>query len=140
MTRQRPCETIMVVNDDRSFIDIVGDALRAEGLAVLLVPGIPQALAALRSGFRPDALLLDVLPQAPVGELLEVVWSTPELRTVAVIATERHADHLAELSRGTPAAPLPRRADARGLAELLDEVCTRRAETASRGAARRAFP
>jgi CheY-like chemotaxis protein len=120
----------MVVNDDRSFIDIVGDALRAEGLAVLLVPGIPQALTALRSGFRPDALLLDVLPHQEVDELLEVVWNTPALRTIAVITTERHADRLAELSRGIPAVPLPPRADPHALAELLDDVCMRRVETA----------
>jgi hypothetical protein len=37
----------MLVNDDKSFIDIVGDSLRAEGIAVLLVPGVPQAIRAL---------------------------------------------------------------------------------------------
>ena len=123
--RDRPCKAVMLVNDDPSFIDVVGDALRAEGLAVLLVSGVTQAVAALVTGFRPDAVLLDVARQSEAWELLHVLRGTATLGHVPVCAASRDDQQVVEVLDDGHVRPLASPADAPELALILDEMCAR---------------
>ena len=124
--RDGPCKTVMLVNDDRSFIDIVRDALRAEGLAVLLVPGVSQAIAALVTGFTPDAVLLDVARLSDVWDLLHVVRGTATLAHVPVCASSRDDEQVVEIMDDGCFQPLATPADAHELSLILDDICARR--------------
>ena len=123
--RSRPCETVMLVNDDPSFVDVVGDALRAQGLAVLLVPGVRQAIAALGSGFQPDAVLLDVELERDVRELVRAVRTTPRLSEVALIAVSREDQQMVQLTEDGGFHSFTAPTDARALSVALDEICGR---------------
>ena len=130
--RAGPCKTVMVVNDDRAFIEVVGDALRMEGLAVLLVPGVPDAVRALRTGFRPDAVLVDAFRgAAQVHVLVGELEATPRLRSVPVIMRSRRVERLAQIAPRSHKQLLALPRDARAMAELLDSVCDARSDDAS---------
>jgi len=130
--RERTCETIMIVNDNPSFIDIVGDALRAEGLAVLLVPGIPQAIRAVLTGFRPNAVLLDVQESAEIRDLLRVLRHDLALCEVPVILASRRRERLVQIAPGERAHVHAVPADAQELSQLLDRACRLAVSTSDR--------
>jgi CheY-like chemotaxis protein len=114
----------MLVNDDPSFIDIVGDALRAEGLAVLLVPGVAQGIRALQAGFRPDAVLVGVRrSQASVGELLRTMERDPGTRAVPVVEASTGSESLLQIAPRGCRQRFATPPDPRALAELLDQLC-----------------
>jgi CheY-like chemotaxis protein len=122
----------MVVNDDRAFIEVVGDALRVEGLAVLLVPGVHDAVRALRTGFRPDAVLVDAFRgAAQVHVLVGELQATPQLRSVPVIMRSRRAERLAQIAPPSRKQLLGLPKDARAMAALLDSVCDAPTDDAS---------
>jgi CheY-like chemotaxis protein len=130
--RAGPCKTVMVVNDDRAFIDVVGDALRVEGLAVLLVPGVHDAIRALRTGFRPDAVLVDLFRgAAEVHVLVGELQATPPLASTPVIMRSRRAERLAQIAPRSRKQLLALPRDGRAMAELLDSVCDAPSEDAS---------
>ena len=118
----------MLVNDDPSFIDVIGDSLRAQGMAVLLVPGVPQAVTALGTGFHPDAILLDLLRRGEVRDLLRAVGRDPALRGVPVIATAREREQMVQIAPSVEAGPLATPNDAREFAQLLQQLCAHEKE------------
>jgi DNA-binding NtrC family response regulator len=122
---QRRCETVMIVNDDRSFIDIVGDTLRAEGLAVLLVPGVRQAIQAIQTGFRADAILLDLVEQEPIRDLLDTLRADRELCTVPVIARSRRSERLLQIAPGYDVHRLDVPSDPEALVALIERASAR---------------
>ncbi len=63
------CERVLVIDDDPEFLSSVGDCLEAEGVEVVLANDGDAAFQALAAGFRPDAILLDVvLGEGPPAE------------------------------------------------------------------------
>jgi DNA-binding response OmpR family regulator len=132
MMRERACETVMLVNDDRSFVDVTGDALRMEGLAVLLVPGVQQAIAAVLAGFRPDAVLLDLSPRTDMGKFRDALSAIPGLDHVPVLRVERDSREIVAIPSGGDAQPVATPTDARELALTLDALCRAHGSSARR--------
>jgi len=116
------CESIIIVNDDPSFVDVVGDALRAQGLAVLLVPGVVHAIRAMQTGFRADAILVDVLEHEAIGGLLDALRVDPQLRATPVIARSRRTERLVQLAPGRHFHSIAMPADAAALVELIERA------------------
>jgi len=124
MNVRRRCETVLLVNEDREFIDVAGDALRAQGLAVLLVPGFDRALAAMRSGFSPDAILVDLTTGAArFGKFLQVLFEEPAWRAVPVLGVSEATNAIFQISPRHQCRKLPFPSDASRMSELLEFVC-----------------
>lgn len=124
--RNGACATVMLVNDDTSFVDVAGDALRVEGLAVLLVPGASQAITAISTGFWPDAVMVDVEDDADVDRVLRAVRGTPALRDIPVCIVSRDDEKLVEMLDDGLRRSHELPADAHELAFLLDTLCSAR--------------
>ena len=54
-------KTALIVDDDRSIVDGLGEYLGADGYAVIGATNASEALALLDSGLRPDVIVLDLL-------------------------------------------------------------------------------
>lgn len=52
---------VLLVEDDAAIVTSLGDALRDEGLEVEVAENGREALEILRSGFRPFAIILDLM-------------------------------------------------------------------------------
>ena len=89
--RAHRCDRVLLVNEDRTRIDLTGDALRAERLTVLLVPGFKQGVAALRSGFKPNVILVDLVASvrhmSRVTGFLQLLSDDPAWRDLPVLGT-----------------------------------------------------
>ena len=58
---------VLFVEDDSGLTGAVGRHLRARGHDVRVAASVPEALAMLVSGFRPDIVLLDINLPGPSG-------------------------------------------------------------------------
>lgn len=78
--------TVLVVDDDPDFVEIVTRILSTEGYAVQSAPGGGEALRAMRTQ-RPDLVLLDVMMAEPLEGVAvsREMASNPELKDVPVI-------------------------------------------------------
>lgn len=54
-------KTALIVDDDRSIVDGLGEYLGDDGYAVIGATNASEALALLDSGLRPDVIVLDLL-------------------------------------------------------------------------------
>jgi len=54
-------KTALIVDDDRSIVDGLGEYLGDDGYAVVGATNASEALALLDSGLRPDVIVLDLL-------------------------------------------------------------------------------
>ncbi len=123
MTTRRRCETVLLVNEDRDCVDVTGDALRAQGLFVLLAPGIERALAAMRSGFAPDAILLDVTAGGrEVSAFVRAVAEETALSAVPVLCVSEGSRAMLQVSPLHLRRELPVPSSATELAELLEAL------------------
>ncbi|MDP2704929.1 MAG: response regulator [Patescibacteria group bacterium] len=65
---------ILIVDDDKFLLNMYSMKFGKNGFDVSTAPGGTEALAQLRSGFNPDALLLDIImPTIDGKELLRTV-------------------------------------------------------------------
>jgi two-component system sensor histidine kinase/response regulator len=77
--------TVLVVEDDRTLLEGLGEALGAAGYVALLAEDAAAALAALETA-RPDVIVSDiVMPKMDGYALLAAVRQRPELGTVPFI-------------------------------------------------------
>jgi len=73
---EEPRPTLLLVDDDRSFCAVLGDALRTRGLDVCIAHDVPQGLAAAR-GDPPEYAVVDLKMPGPSG--LELVRALKQL-------------------------------------------------------------
>jgi CheY-like chemotaxis protein len=76
-----PRPRVLVVDDERTFVDLVATFLEDEGFAVERAYDGGQALALLQTDNPPDLVLTDVMmPKLSGPELLQLAWRrhTPE--------------------------------------------------------------
>lgn len=121
-----PCAAVLLVNEDRSFVDVAGDALRAQGMAVLLVPGFGEALGALRCGFRPDVILVDAARGVErLRDFLRALLDEPAWRKLPVLEAPDPWDSppcLVQIAPGDRPRRYPAPSGPREMRELLAAV------------------
>ena len=77
--------SVLIVDDDREYRDVLADVLQAEGCAVFTAENGERALEVLEK-LRPDLLLVDLLMPVMSGwELCEVLESTPRLADIPLV-------------------------------------------------------
>jgi CheY-like chemotaxis protein len=82
-TRRR---TVLVVDDDEMVRESLALALELEGYATVRACDGIDALLALRTGARPDVILLDLeMPLMPGWEFRERQLADPDLATIPVV-------------------------------------------------------
>jgi CheY-like chemotaxis protein len=86
---------IYVVEDDQDVSEAIRETLQGAGFRVTQAPDAVKALARLRSGYRPAAMIVDVVMPAMTGtELLRACRQDPELADIpaVVVSANRPAD------------------------------------------------
>jgi CheY-like chemotaxis protein len=77
---------VLVVDDDPGIRESLGEVLRAEGYTVRLAENGAVALEVMRSGVRPDVVVLDLMMPVLSGwEVLEEVESDAALRAMPIL-------------------------------------------------------
>ncbi len=114
------CQRILVVNRSAASQFSFSDALRREGIGLMLVSGSDAAFQAMEGGFIPDAILIDLaVKDSSAADFLRRVKAT---YAVPVIAISPGAIQC----RIGPTADKELREffDVRELLTVLDELCT----------------
>jgi DNA-binding NtrC family response regulator len=126
MVARRSCEIVLLVNEDRDCVDVTGDALRARGLAVLLAPDADQALAVMRAGFKPDAILIDATAGAErMADFVGTMWGEPAWRALPVLCVAgATAREMLQVSPRHRVRRLPVPSCAAELGDLLETLCS----------------
>lgn len=111
-----PPRLVLIVEDEESIRDSLGEAFQEEGYAVATAADGRAALELLRSGPpRPDVIVLDlVLPVMDGGRLYHAMQEDPQLRTIPVIVSTSNP---ARAPSGVIVVPKPLKLD-----RLLDTV------------------
>jgi CheY-like chemotaxis protein len=95
--------SVLIVDDDAPLREAIAEALSDEGLSVSCSANGRDALAALRSGARPDVILLDLMMPVMDGWTFREEQSRdPSLATIPVVVV-------------TAAHDLPKPIDARAI-------------------------
>ncbi len=83
-----PCERVLIVDDDQDARALLGDVLCAEGVEVVHgAASVAEAEGILSRGFRPSAVILDLLLGAEHGgTFAQRLKADPALHRVPVIA------------------------------------------------------
>jgi len=77
---------VLIVDDDREIREILGELLVEEGFAVESSWNGQTALARLQEGFRPDAIILDIMMPAMDGLTFRGLQrQEPELARIPVL-------------------------------------------------------
>ncbi len=109
-----PCERVLVIEDDRDLLASIEEVLKDQGVDVAVAASAEEVLDVLRRGFRPNAILLDLLlgSDERAGErLLKVLQSEPLSRGIPVAvmsgtpALLRRVGRLAQASLTKPFHP-----------------------------------
>jgi twitching motility two-component system response regulator PilH len=80
-----PCERVMVVDDDEDTREATVMLLESEGIEALAAEPL-EALEILRDGYRPDAIVLDlVMPDVSGRTFRARLKLDPELRTIPIV-------------------------------------------------------
>jgi len=126
MVARRSCETVLLVNEDRACVDVTGDALRAQGIAVLLAPDADQALAVMGAGFTPDAILVDATADAErMVEFVGRMWGEPAWRALPVLCVAgATATEMLQVCPPHRMRRLPVPSCAAELGDLLETLCS----------------
>ena len=114
---------VLIIDDDRDFLEATGEALALEGLRVAVARTPEEALDEARSD-PPDVILLDILLGGADGlDVLEALRADPRTRGVPVLACTALGDR--ESARLLPVLGfdglLAKPIDARLLARTLRE-------------------
>jgi DNA-binding response OmpR family regulator len=90
-----PCERLLIVEDDLDALESLGDMLAAEGVSVIHgATTVAEAEGLLARGFRPSAVVLDLLLGGDRGETFaHRLKADPAYSAVPVIALS--GDHVA---------------------------------------------
>ena len=81
-----PEPVVFIVDDDHGLRESVSGLLRDEGLSSAGFADGVEALAALRQGLRPSAILLDIsMPRMDGWDFRSAQRADPELRDVPVV-------------------------------------------------------
>ena len=76
---------VLVVDDDPTIRDVVGDVMKEEGFSVSFAASGRMAFQELEAG-PPDLVILDVkLPDGDGDQILRAMQSSPDLRDIPVI-------------------------------------------------------
>jgi|SRR5215207_1482472 len=85
---------ILVVDDDREYLDFMATLLGADGFAVAFAHSLVAAESELREG-RPDLLICDLrMPDAPPLGVLDRIGDDPALAAVPVLLCSGAAQDL----------------------------------------------
>jgi DNA-binding response OmpR family regulator len=127
VTRRRsihPCDRILAVNHDLDLLDAIRRALEDEGIEVEIARP-ERAFEAVRRGFQPNAILLDVrLADGSEQDLLAAVKREPATAGVPVIVMSAFPVTLRQLAPDVDAV-LEKPFDVQALYDLLAEFCAR---------------
>lgn len=114
--------TVLVVDDDNTAHDLIGNMLAREGYRVVHARSGKEALERARES-RPDAITLDVMmPQMSGWSVLSAIKADPELRDIPVIMVTMLNERGVGLSLGATEY-LTKPVDRQRLAEILRRHC-----------------
>jgi CheY-like chemotaxis protein len=110
-------KSLLIVDDDDALREVLAEAMTEEGFTVSCSGNGLQALEALRSGLRPDLILLDLMMPVMDGwRFREEQSRDPALASIpVVVVTAAHALHKPIDARAIVRKPF-------GLDELLGAV------------------
>ncbi len=94
-------ESIMVVDDDRDFLDIIRRILEKKGYKISAVPSASEAISLLKKGFYNAAILDISLPDADGTELLSNILELhPDIVTIMLTGHSSVKNAVQSLNRG----------------------------------------
>jgi len=80
-------KTVLLVDDDTTNLEMLGEILRAEGYTVVCARNGAEALACLRAA-QPDVVMLDyVMPQMDGATTIGALRLEPSTKDVAIVMT-----------------------------------------------------
>jgi len=78
--------TVLIVEDEQDLLEVTRFALECEGFAVETARNGEEALGLLRTGVRPELVLLDLMMPVMNGwEFLDEVARTPSLQGIPIV-------------------------------------------------------
>jgi len=85
--------TVLIVDDDPDFSEVVRTALQEDGFQVLCAADGEQGLALMRE-HKPDLVFLDIIMVLPTEGVYvsDVMWEDPELRDIPVVMVSSIVD------------------------------------------------
>lgn len=88
---------VMIVDDERDFAQTVGDYLQLKGGLEVEIANSGFAAGMLMARFRPSVVLMDLMmPDMDGFEVLRMLRSDPEMRSVPVLACTAYRDSAVE--------------------------------------------
>ncbi|MBR9677157.1 response regulator [Candidatus Woesearchaeota archaeon] len=94
-------KTIMVVDDEQVTIDMLNTILTNEGYDVLSVLNGKECMDQLKSGVRPDLILLDIMmPDMDGWDVSAAIKSDPKLKEIPIAFLTAKTDSISK-SMGT---------------------------------------
>jgi CheY-like chemotaxis protein len=80
-------KTVLLVDDDTTNLETLGEVLRAEGYHVVCARNGAEAMAVLKAA-RPDVVLLDyVMPQMDGATTVGALKHGPDTKDIAIVMT-----------------------------------------------------
>jgi CheY-like chemotaxis protein len=80
-------KTVLVVDDERDFLDLMADLLQVEGYHVIPCP-VPTEAFRLAKQQRPDGIILDlVMPGCSGWQVMEQLKADPQMACIPVVVT-----------------------------------------------------
>ncbi len=99
MDRRERRPAVLVVSERRSDVDVMLDAVAAVEGTALFVPDFDRALCAIRTGFAPDVVVVDLgYSTAAVYAFLRSLFEDPVARKTPVLGTSRRKRALFQLA------------------------------------------
>lgn len=92
-SEQKPVETVLIIEDDRAYCELVERQLASDGFCVRSAGTMQDGLNVLHNE-HPDAVVLDLgLPDSPVNESVERVKRCTDSAIIVVLSGNPDAAH-----------------------------------------------
>ena len=117
-----PTPTLLIIDDEVAFLEVLGDACRARGYRVSTATTVNQGVD-VAVAVQPSLILLDVMLPGDSGwRALETLGAHPRTRNIPVIMMSGNLMTRPAPCRVTPAAWLDKPFTPAALFDILDKV------------------
>lgn len=121
----RPCERVLVIDDDPDMLASMKDVLEFGGATVATATSAREAESLLGDGFSPSVIVLDLrLGGDETGDALaERLKNDERLGEIPIVAMSGDASFLRRIDKGIVDAKLRKPFDLQHLFETLQQLC-----------------
>jgi CheY-like chemotaxis protein len=121
----RPCNRILVMNDNEDLVASIRDLLELEGSSVETATSAQQAIGILAAGFEPQVFVIDLLlgGGASGEEFARFLRQDPRFGARPIVFISGAVEALRDASAGLADAMLQKPFDVEQLYTVLSDLC-----------------